>query len=296
MRSNSLSTPSQTTRGGTVTIRRRFSGLRDLPLGIVLAVLGFLTFVPVIMLFQLSVKTEQQMADSMWLPTWPMRFSNYIRASRIMGPYMVNSAIFVAGTVAVSIACSTFSAYALARYTFPGKGFLYVMILGLMMIPGILTLLTRFSLIVKLNLNNTLWGIWLPLAAGAQPFQIIVLRTFFASLPEELFEAGRLDGASEARMLFRIALPLAIPIMTTLIILQCNGVWNTYIWPMMVLKDPDLYPAILGILRLRDIMYGQHDPGAEYAGYVIAGLPLLILFIISSRSFIRGLTSGAIKM
>lgn len=296
MSSGSVSTASRAQSAGRVSVRRRFRIKRDLPLAIVLGILGFLTFVPVIMLFQLSVKTEQQMADSMWLPTWPMRFSNYIRAGRIMAPYMVNSFYFVIGTVTVSIACSTFSAYALARYNFPGKEFLYLMILGLMMIPGILTLLTRFSLIVKLNLNNTFWGIWLPLAAGAQPFQIIVMRTFFASLPEELFEAGRLDGASEARMLFRIAMPLAIPIMTTLIILQCNGVWNTYIWPMMVLLDPDRYPAILGILRLRDVMYGQHDPGAEYAGYVIAGLPLLILFTLSSRSFIRGLTSGAIKM
>jgi ABC-type glycerol-3-phosphate transport system permease component len=110
--------------------------------------------------------------------------------------------------------------------------------------------------LLSLNLNNTYAGIWLPLAAGAQPFQIIVLRTFFASIPEEFFEAARLDGASEKRMLVSIALPLAKPIMTTLIILQCNGVWNQYIWPMMVFSDPERYPAILGILRLRQLVYG----------------------------------------
>jgi len=232
----------------------------------------------------------------MWLPTWPMRLINYRRAAAIMGPYMINSLVFVLGTVAVSILCAMLSAYALARYDFPGKGFLYMAILGLMMIPGILTLLTRFVIVVKLKLNNSNWGIWLPMAAGSQAFQIIVLRTFFASLPEELFEAGRLDGAGELRMLAQIALPLAKPILTTLIVLQCNGVWNEFIWPIMVLADPKRYPAILGILRLRDIMYGQRDPGAEFAGYVIAGLPLLLLFSVSSRAFIRGLTSGAIKM
>jgi len=268
----------------------------DLEIGIVLGILGFLTFVPLIMLLQLSVKTEQQMANSMWLPTWPLRLINYRRAAVIMVPYMINSLVFVLGTVAVSILCAMLSAYALARYDFPGKGFLYMAILGLMMIPGILTLLTRFVIVVKLKLNNSNWGIWLPMAAGSQAFQIIVLRTFFASLPEELFEAGRLDGAGELRMLAQIALPLAKPILTTLIVLQCNAVWNEFIWPIMVLADPKRYPAILGILRLRDIMYGQRDPGAEFAGYVIAGLPLLLLFSVSSRAFIRGLTSGAIKM
>lgn len=279
-----------------VVPKRRFRIQRDLVIGLVLGILGFVTFVPVIMLLQLSLKNEQQMADAMWLPSWPLRFGNYAKASRIMGPYMVNSLLFVVGTVTVSIVFSTLSAYALGRYDFPGKGFLFMAILGLMMIPGILTLLTRFTVVVSLNLNNTYMGVWLPLAAGAQAFQIIVLRTFFASIPEEFFEAARLDGASEKRMLVSIALPLAKPIMTTLIILQCLGVWNQYVWPMMVFRDPERYPAILGILRLRELIYGYQDPGAEFAGYVITSLPLLLLFTLSSRAFIRGLTSGAVKM
>jgi ABC-type glycerol-3-phosphate transport system permease component len=282
-------------KAGAVS-RRRLRIRSGFVIGIVLGIFGFLTFVPVIMLFELSFKSEQQMADSMWLPTLPLRWVNYDRALRIMVPYMVNSFVFVVGTVVVSITCATLSAYMLARYDFPGKEFFFMAILGLMMIPGILTLLTRFVVVVKLNLNNTYLGIWLPMAAGAQGFQIIVLRTFFASLPEELFEAGRLDGAGEFHMLLSIAMPLAGPILTTLVILQANTVWNAFIWPIMVLQDPDRYPAILGILSLRDVFFGAQDPGAEYAGYVIAGLPLLLLFSISSRAFIRGLTSGAIKM
>jgi multiple sugar transport system permease protein/raffinose/stachyose/melibiose transport system permease protein len=279
-----------------IGIRRRSSLSSDVWLSIVLGVLGFLTFVPVLMLLQLSVKTEQQMATHMWLPTWPMKFGNYQKALRIMVPYMINSLWFVVGTVSISLLFSILSGYAFGRYDFPGKAALFLGILGLMMIPGILTLLTRFVVVIDLKMNNTLWGIWLPMAAGSQAFQIIVLRTFFASLPEELFEAGRLDGASELRMLVTLAMPLAKPIITTLFVLLCNSVWNEFIWPIMVLRDPDRYPAILGILRLRDIMYGGRDPGAEFAGYVIAGLPLLLLFAFSSRAFIRGLTSGAVKM
>ncbi len=275
--------------------KRGFRWRGDWTIALVLLFLGFLTFIPLIMLLELSLKSQQQMADAMWLPAWPLYFKNYAKAWIVMQPYMVNSLNFSLGAVAVSILCSTLSAYVLARYDFPGREFFYMAILALLMIPGVLTLITAFVVTVRLNLNNTYWGVWLPLAAGAQAFQIIVLRTFFASLPSELFEAGRLDGAGELTMLLRIALPLAKPILSTLIVLQILNVWNEFIWPIMVLSDPGRYPAILGILRLGQLVT-QRDPGAMYAGYVISGLPLLLMFAFTSRSFIRGLTSGAIKM
>jgi ABC-type glycerol-3-phosphate transport system permease component len=262
---------------------------------IVLLVLGFITFVPVLMLLQLSFKDMQQMADSMWLPVFPLHPNNYAKSFFLMVPYMMNSVLFVLGTTTISITCSTLTAYALGRYDFPGKEIFYIAILALLMIPGVLTLITSFVVTVSLGINNSLLGIWLPMAAGAQAFQIIVLRTFFASLPKELFEAARIDGATELRMLVRIALPLSTPILLTLVVLQIMGVWNEFIWPIMVLSNPDRYPIILGILRLSQLITAR-DPGATYAGYVIAGLPIFILFIFTSRSFIRGLTSGAIKM
>jgi multiple sugar transport system permease protein/raffinose/stachyose/melibiose transport system permease protein len=262
---------------------------------ITLSVLGFLTFVPVLMLLQLSLKDMQQMADSMWLPAFPLFFNNYPKAFYLMVPYAINSVLFVLGTVTVSITFSVLSSYALARYDFPGREFFFMAILALLMIPGVLTLITSFVVVVSLGMNNTLFGIWLPMAAGAQAFQIIILRTFFASLPQELFEAGRLDGASELRMLVQIALPLSKPILLTLVVLQIMGVWNEFIWPIMVLSNPDRYPIILGVLRLSQLITAR-DPGATYAGYVIAGIPIFVLFIFTSRAFIRGLTSGAIKM
>ena len=262
---------------------------------IVLTILGLLTFVPVLMLLQLSFKDMQQMADSMWLPALPLYANNYPKAFFLMVPYMMNSVLFVLGTVSVSITFSVLTAYSLARYDFPGREFFYTAVLALLMIPGVLTLITSFVVVVSLSMNNTLFGIWLPMAAGAQAFQIIILRTFFASLPQELFEAGRLDGASELRMLVQIALPLSKPILLTLVVLQVMGVWNEFIWPIMVLSNPDRYPIILGVLRLSQLITAR-DPGATYAGYVIAGIPIFVLFMFTSRAFIRGLTSGAIKM
>ncbi len=287
--------PIQTQSGQRHAANSWFTFHTDWLIGLVLAILGLLTFVPLVMLLELSFKSEQQMADAMWLPSWPLYFENYIKAWFVIQPYMVNSFMFAIGSVTISIICSALSAYVLARYDFPGREFFYIAILALLMIPGVLTLITAFVVTVNLKLNNTYWGVWLPLAAGAQAFQIIVLRTFFASLPGELFEAGRIDGASEGTMLLKIALPLAKPILSTLIVLQILSVWNEFIWPIMVLSDPEEYPAILGILRLGQLVT-QRDPGAMYAGYVISGIPLLLLFAFTSRSFIRGLTSGAIKM
>jgi len=293
MSSTSLRVPGETAQS-VIRSRRRFRLGDDWKIALLLAILGFLTFVPVLLLLGLSFKDQQQMADAMWLPSWPLHLRNYVKAARVIRPYLMNSVVFVLGTVSISIVCSTLSAYALGRYDFPGREFFYIAILALLMIPGILTLITTFVVTVKLGLNNTLFGIWLPLAAGAQAFQIIVLRTFFASLPNELFEAARIDGARELTMLWRIALPLAKPIVSTLVVLQILAVWNEFIWPIMVLSDPQRYPVILGILRLTQLIT-ERDPGAQFAGYVLAGLPLLILFAFTSRTFIRGLTSGAIK-
>jgi ABC-type glycerol-3-phosphate transport system permease component len=291
-----MSAISKTDQTAEVTRPHSRSRVRsDVFITILLGILAFLTFLPVLMLVQLSLKDLQQMADSMWLPVLPFNFKNYVRAFAEISPYMLNSVVFVLGTVSVSILCSTLSAYAFARYNFPGREFLYIAVLALLMIPGVLTLITTFVVAVSLKLNNTMLGIWLPLAAGVQAFQITVLRTFFGSLPQELFEAARLDGASEKRMLLSIALPLSKPMLLTLVVLQSFGVWNEYIWPIMVLSKPELYPVIIGVLRLGEFVGGR-DPGAQYAGYVLAGLPMLLLFIFTSRAFIRGLTSGAIKM
>jgi multiple sugar transport system permease protein/raffinose/stachyose/melibiose transport system permease protein len=168
-------------------------------------------------------------------------------------------------------------------------------VLALTMIPNVLTLVPSFVLTIKLHLNNTYPGVWLPIAAGGQASQIIVLRTFFASVPQELFDSARIDGAGEIRILWGIVLPLAKPILSTLIVLDAMSIWNEYIWPMMVLSDPTCYPLMLQILRLVQDQQ-QTDPGGMFAAYTLASLPLFILFAFTSRAFIRGLTSGAVKM
>lgn len=275
--------------------RRRLRITRDWYIGAVLGILGIITFVPIFMLLQLSLKDEQQMAVAMWLPDLPLHFDNYVRAFYVIRPYLVNSAGFVVASVTIGIVLSILSAYAVARYPFPGREIFFFGILALTMIPNILTLIPSFVLTIQLGLNNTYPGVWLPIASGAQAFQIIVLRAFFASVPQELFDAARIDGAGELRILTGIVLPMAKPILATLIVLDAMSIWNEYIWPLMVLSDPRRYPVMLQVLRMVQDAHDT-DPGGMFAAYTLVSLPLFILFAFTSRAFIRGLTSGAVKM
>ena len=276
--------------------RRQVRISRDWFLGAVLGILGVITFIPIIMLLQLSLKDIQQIAVSMWLPTAPLHYENYLRALNVVLPYLCNSIVMVVAVVGISIFCSTLSAYVLARYPFPGREFFFAAILALRMVPAVLTLFTTFVITIGLNLNDTNLGLWLPIAAGGQAFQIIVLRAFFASVPQELIDSARMDGAGETRILTGIVLPMSRPILSTMIVIDLLAIWNEYIWPLVVLSKPDRYPIVLHVLRMSFDYYGERDPGGQYAAYVLSALPLFILFAFTSRTFIRGLTSGAVKM
>jgi ABC-type glycerol-3-phosphate transport system permease component len=123
---------------------------------------------------------------------------------------------------------------------------------------------------------------------------IFVLRTFIQSLPEELFEAGRMDGAGHMQLYWHIAVPLSAPVLSTLAILNVLQTWNDYIWPLLVIRENALRTVPLGLVYLKSSPIP--DPGAEMASYVIASVPLLFLFLAAMKSFVQGLTTGALKV
>jgi ABC-type glycerol-3-phosphate transport system permease component len=187
------------------------------------------------------------------------------------------------------------TAFVFARYNFPGKEFLFFAILALLMIPGILTLVPAFLLVKGFGLLNTYWALILPYVAGGQIFAIFVLRSFIASLPEELFESARLDGASMWHLYSKITLPLSKPILVTIAIMNILSTWNDYIWPLVTIPDGNKWTVSVGIVSFGSQYAGLQNWGPMFAGYVIASIPLIILFMFTMRYFIAGLTSGAIK-
>ncbi|MBE2268606.1 MAG: carbohydrate ABC transporter permease [Anaerolinea sp.] len=250
----------------------------------------------VALLFIMSGKSATDIVTNPMLPSLPFHWENFERAWNLgIRNYLGNSLFLSISIVAGDLFFSIIAAYVFARYKFPGKAFLFGMVMALMMVPGILTLVPRYLLIRDMRLLDSFLAVILPSILGSNSFQIIVLRTFFQSLPEELFEAARIDGAGHIPLLFRISLPLSIPIISSMAILRFNGAWNDLIWPLLVLNRDELRPISVGLVMLSSGA-GAPEIGVQMAGSVIASLPMIVIFIVGMRSFIDGLSAGAIKL
>ena len=260
----------------------------------ILTVLGILTFIPFIITIIISFKDIPQFNHQPYLLTFPLHFRNYVTAFTSTYGYLVNSIYVSAVAVVITLICGCLSAYTFARFDFPLKMALFYFMLSLLMIPGILSLVTRFIMVKNLGLINTHWALIIPYTSGGQIFMMFVAKTFFEGLPEDLFESARLDGAKELRILWSIVLPMSRPILWTLTILNIHGNWNNILWPMITLSKRAMYPITVGLLYFRNEFYV--DRGPMMAGYVIASIPMIILFVIASRQFVEGLSSGALKM
>jgi raffinose/stachyose/melibiose transport system permease protein len=259
----------------------------------VLVVLGFLSLYPVIFVVTTSLKSLNQFYANFWFPTWPLDLGNYSEAWAAVSGYMFNSILVTTLSTIGVVVLSCLAAYAFARFEFPGRELFYYLVLFLLMVPAVLTLVPSFLLVRDLGLLNTRWALVLPYIATGQVLGIFILRQFFAGLPEELFEAARVDGASEFRVFWRIGVPLVRPTLATVAILEVLAVWNDYLWPFVVTRDPSVQTLVVGLVKFQGRFYTNW--GVLMAGYVIAAIPLLALFAIAMRSFITGLTQGGLK-
>ncbi len=250
---------------------------------------------PMYFMFNMSLKSTVQMNYGIFRITLPFEWSNYTTSFSQIWRYMLNTiAVTILSGVPMMVFASL-TAYVLARYKFPGSNFLFMCLLGLMMIPGILTLVPQFMWVVQLGLTNTWWAVILPYIAGGQSFNMFLLKSFFEGLPEEMFEAARLDGAGHIHLWRHIILPLSVPILSTLAIMHTLGVWNDFVWPLMVLVRNDIRTISQAIVFLNTT--GQFPtPGRAMAGNVMASIPLLIMFIFGMKYFISGITTGAVKL
>lgn len=267
----------------------------DFPLHLVLGLLAIFTFYPFIFMVITSFKTSPQFIHDFWGIAWPPALANYRDAWGRVNGYLFNS-IIVSGVSMVGVLIiASISGFVFARFNFPGRELFFFAILALLMIPSVLTLVPAFLLVKDLGLINTYWALILPYIAGGQIFAIFILRSFIAGLPEELFEAARLDGASTLQAFRNIVLPLSKPILVTIAVMNVLGTWNDYIWPLVTIPDSKLWTISVGIVTFGSTLRGLESWGPMFAGFVIASVPMIILFVFTMRYFIAGLTSGAIK-
>ena len=260
----------------------------------ILVVLLVLTFIPIILMLFLSLKDNGQIYGRFWGAPNPARWSNYADGWMAMWRYIANSVWYSITSVIGVVFLSSMSGYVFARHRFPGKEIIYLLILALLMIPGVLTLIPSFVLITDIGLRDTPLALILPWTSGGQVFGILLCRSFFATLPQDLFDAGRIDGASEFQMYWRIALPLSWPILITLALMHMVSCYNDFIWPLLVLSDPAMQVVTVGLTQFTS-QYGITDWGPRMAAYAVATLPLLLLMSFGMRYYVQGLTSGAVK-
>jgi multiple sugar transport system permease protein/raffinose/stachyose/melibiose transport system permease protein len=270
--------------------RRTAAGLRH---GVLL-VLVVLTLYPVFLMVITSFKDNPEFYTNFLWIVLPLHLSNYGLAWQEVSPYILNSIVVTGGTVIAVVAFSALAAYAFARLRFVGKEFLYYLVIALLMIPYVLTLVPTFILVKSFGLLDSWWALILPYISGGVVFAIFVLRSFFSSLPQELFEAAYIDGASELQVFWRLGVPLIRPALGTVAILQILGTWNDYVWPSVVLFTDRLFTMPLGLVAFQ----GRHttDWGPLMAGYTLASVPLVLLFAFATRAFIQGLTQGGLKL
>ena len=282
----------------TVTASRRVAQGRKWAvqgaLYLTLVVFLVLTFVPLAIMVTMSFRNNGQIYANFWGLPDPWLFSNYVQGFTSVIHYAVNSIADSLASVALIVVLSSLSGYVFARHRFPGKEVLYLLILGLLMIPGILTLIPAFVLTHQLGIWNTPLALILPWTAGGQVLGIFLCRSFIASLPEELFEAGRIDGAGEFQLWYKVAVPLSWPILMTIAILSMVNNYNDFIWPLLVISSDSLQVISVGLTQFTTA-HGVTDYGPQMAAYVVASVPLLIVFLFGMKYFIQGITSGAIK-
>jgi ABC-type glycerol-3-phosphate transport system permease component len=170
-----------------------------------------------------------------------------------------------------------------------------MMFIALMMIPGILTLVPSFMLYKEIVGLNNYRILIMPMIVGGAVFGVFLLRSFFEGLPESIFESARIDGAAEFKVFAKICIPMSMPIMGTLAIMQIINAWNDYIWPMITIEDDSYYTISAGLLLRFSNIVGTNYP-ITFAGYLLSSLPLILLFIFANKYYIQGLTSSAIKL
>lgn len=256
----------------------------------------FLTF-PFIWLFLTSIKTSgnlfkiKTMAD---IIPWPINITNFIKVLKdvpLIPKFLGNTVIITFWGVLGNLFISSLAAYPLARFKFPGKNVIFFVFIATMMLPIQTGMIVNFITIRKLGLFDTYLAVIIPSLVSV--FGIFLLRQAYLTIPNEMEDAARLDGCGELKLWWSVMLPLVRPALGTLAIFSFVAHWNTFVWPLVVLKTETRYPFSVGLTYLVNMF--ESDFRSVAAASVISMVPIIIIFILMQKQFIKGITAGAVK-
>ncbi len=262
---------------------------------IVLLVIGVLMIAPLVWMITTSL-TEPIAAFDL-PPTWvpvPFSLQNFGDVVDLIpiGRQAVNSLIVTTISVVGSLITASLAAYAFSRIPFRGRDSVFVVLLAALMVPTQLTIIPIFIIMRKLELIDTLAALWIP--ALVNVFAIFFLRQYFNTIPRDLDEAARIDGAGHLRILFQILLPLAGPALSALAILGFEASWNNYFGPLIFLNSPEKMTLPVGLVSL-SAGQGGGPAVVVFAGITMVVLPILIVFLVFQRTFVESVASVGIR-
>ncbi|MFE0572393.1 carbohydrate ABC transporter permease [Streptomyces albogriseolus] len=245
-----------------------------------------------------AFKTRRDLTASppVWLPSeWTLSNFSALLDQLDMPRYFLNSLIVAVLVTLCNLLFCSMLGYALAKLEFSGRSKVFGVVLAALMVPGNLLILPLYVLMTKLGLIDTYAGLVLPFAAGA--FGVFLMRQFMQSIPDELLEAARIDGAGEWYIFWRIVLPLVKPALATLTIFTFLGSWNNFVWPLIATNDPDKYTLPVALATF------ANDPnrtvgggnGMLMAGSLLVVLPVLLVFVVLQRHFTQGIATAGLK-
>ena len=261
----------------------------------VLLLAAFLALVPTLFMILTALKSDEEYAiDKLGFPDSPVsRISAPCWSTAPSSPGWSTACILVIGAVLLSTVVSVLAAYAIACMEFKGRETLLALSTSLMAVPPVVMIVPLFVLYTQLGLISTYQGTILIYAGLITPFSVYLLTTFFRTVPKELFESARIDGAGPFLILIKIVLPLSLPAIVTLVVVNSLYVWNDLLIAIIFLQDDAKRTLMAGISVFQG-RYNNQVP-LTMAGMVIASAPMLILYIVFQKHFIRGLMAGAIK-
>ena len=208
-----------------------------------------------------------------------------------VGRYFLNSLLIATLVTGISLLTNSMAGYAFAKFRFAGRDRLFRFLLGALVIPVQVAMLPLFLLLKQMGLINTYWGVILP--GMATIFGIFLVRQYALSIPDDLLDAARIDGAGEWRIYWTLVIPLCKPILVTLAVFTFMAAWNDFMWPLIVLSENSMYTLPVALAN----MVGEHFQETELmmAGSMLTVLPVLILFMVLQRHYVEGITIGSVK-
>ncbi|SDT05794.1 carbohydrate ABC transporter permease [Microlunatus soli] len=264
-------------------------------LGVVLAVVGILMIAPLIWLISTSLTAPREAfrLPPGWLPI-PFSLQNFADVVDLIpiGRMFLNSLLVTVISVGGSLLVASLAGYVFARIPFRGRDSIFILLLAALMVPTQLTIIPTFILMRKLGLIDHLAALWLP--ALINVFAIFFLRQYFNSIPRDLDEAARIDGAGHLRILFQIMIPLAGPALSALAILGFESSWNNYFGPLIFLSTPERMTLPIGLVSL-SAGQGGGPAVVVFAGITLVVLPILLVFLLFQRAFVQSVASIGIR-